>query len=147
MKEAPMRALSLAAVVALAAAPAIAQDAVKNPQQKPATSAVKPQMSTVSPQTSTVSREAQEKLREALQRAGFRDIRIVDATYVIHARTQDGNFVVMYVNPSDAGADSTTTGEARTETPPAPEAPVVDRADAHLQKYDAETGNPQSKAR
>jgi hypothetical protein len=38
-------------------------------------------------------------LRTSLKDAGFKDVRIVDATYLIHARTSDGNFVIMTVNP------------------------------------------------
>jgi hypothetical protein len=127
-----MRALPFVAVVLLAAAPAVAQSTGKSPRQEPATAPLKPQTSTVSPQTSTVSPQAQEKLREALQRAGFQDIRIVDTTLVIQARTQDGTSVVMYVNPTGLGSDSSAA--ARTETPHAPEAPVLKRADERL-KY------------
>jgi hypothetical protein len=125
-----MRMTALVSILVLAAVPAIAQDAGSTGKiegQKPAMSPLQPQMSTVSP-------PAQQKLRESLERAGFTDIQIVDA---IHARTSDGNLVVMYVNPPSVDAKSATTGERRTETPPAPEAPEVDRSDAHLDKYKA----------
>lgn len=38
-------------------------------------------------------------LRNSLKQAGFRDVRIVDATYLVHAITSDGTFVIMTVNP------------------------------------------------
>jgi hypothetical protein len=38
-------------------------------------------------------------VRQMLQNAGFQDIRIVDAAYLIEARTADGNYVTMYIDP------------------------------------------------
>ena len=125
-----MRILPIVTVLILAAAPTLAQDAGRNDagaKQKPVTAPLIAQMSTVSSQ-------AKEKLRKSLEKAGFRDIEIVDAAYAVHARTQDGSSIVMYVNPPEAGSGAATTGQSRTETPPAPEAPVLNRGNAQMDK-------------
>lgn len=41
---------------------------------------------------------SQEKLRQTLQKAGFEDIRVLDAAYLVEARTQDGTWVTMMVD-------------------------------------------------
>lgn len=56
----------------------------------------------------------QAKLREALQQAGFSEIRILDAAYLVHAKTQDGDVVVLTINPPSMAALSGQTGGATT---------------------------------
>jgi hypothetical protein len=46
---------------------------------------------------------SQQQLRQQLTQAGFRDVQIVDAAYLVQARTQDGNTVLMMINPPSAG--------------------------------------------
>jgi hypothetical protein len=48
----------------------------------------------------------QDKLRKTLQEASFQDIRILDAAYLVQARTKDGDPVVLSIYPPEA----TTTG-------------------------------------
>jgi hypothetical protein len=48
----------------------------------------------------------QTKLRESLQKAGFEDIKIVDATYLVDARTSDGSRALMHINPASATSGS-----------------------------------------
>lgn len=82
-----MRTVSLAAIFALAAAPIAAQQAgtmdnsvykIQDESRQPATA-------------------SQEKLRRALEEAGFRQVVIVNAAYVVRAKTEDGDDVVMHV--------------------------------------------------
>jgi len=66
----------------------------------------------------------QERLRQQLSQAGFQDVRVLDAAYLVQARTQDGNTVFMMINPPDgamrtssaqgAGATGTTAGSAQS---------------------------------
>lgn len=42
---------------------------------------------------------AEQRLRRALKQAGFTDVQVLGATYRIRARDEDGNTVVMRVNP------------------------------------------------
>ncbi len=41
----------------------------------------------------------QDKLRQTLQQAGFQNVQILDASYLVQAKTKDGDPVVMIVNP------------------------------------------------
>lgn len=43
---------------------------------------------------------AQQTLRQNLQSAGFTDVAIVDAAYLVHAKTADGSTVRMTIDPS-----------------------------------------------
>lgn len=54
----------------------------------------------------------QERLRQQLTQAGFRDVQILDTAYLVQARTQDGNTVLMTINPPSAG--SQTSGSSGT---------------------------------
>src|SRR5690606_21851054 len=56
-----------------------------------------------SPQSSAMS---QQKLRSALEAAGFTQINIIDSTYLVRAQTEDGNNVVLYIDPPAAGQQS-----------------------------------------
>jgi hypothetical protein len=53
----------------------------------------------------------QTKVRESLEKAGFKDVKIVDAAYLVNANTSDGSKAVMYINPSSSMApDKASTG-------------------------------------
>jgi hypothetical protein len=104
-----MRNVAIAAVLAMAIAPAAAQQS--GTAQKSGTA----QQAPSSMQTTQPSAAAQAKLRDSLQQAGFKDIKIVDAAYVVHARTSDGNIAVMYIDPPSASVGTTgtaTSGES-----------------------------------
>jgi hypothetical protein len=45
------------------------------------------------------ARRGEEQLRSALQQAGFSDIRILDAAYLVQAQSPDGRQVTMFVDP------------------------------------------------
>jgi hypothetical protein len=51
-------------------------------------------------------------LRSSLKEAGFRNIRVVDATYLVHATTSDGNVVVMTVNPPSLPWQQARSGQS-----------------------------------
>jgi hypothetical protein len=66
----------------------------------------------------------QDKLRQQLTQAGFRDVKILDAAYLVQARTQDGNDVMMMINPPASGTrtsgtkgGSSATGSTGTTSP------------------------------
>ena len=66
----------------------------------------------------------QQQLRRQLEQAGFRDVQVLDAAYLVQARTQDGNTVFMMINPpgssmqgagmSPGQGSSATTGSSGT---------------------------------
>ncbi|MCC7347739.1 MAG: hypothetical protein IT538_10120 [Variibacter sp.] len=105
-----MQRTALAAIIALAVTPALGQQAA--PQTQGA------QQNAPSATAGQPPAAPQAKLRDSLQQAGFKDIRIVDETFVVHARNSDGDMTVMYLNPAaPTGAPGTTTT-----------GPVADRA-------------------
>ena len=61
---------------------------------------------------------SQAKLTESLKKAGFTDVQIVDASYMVHAKSSDGEPVVMVINPpavtSATGAGTGTSGSSST---------------------------------
>lgn len=80
---------ALAAVAALAASPALAQSSGQQQAQQPA-----PQ-----PKATAMGKD---KLRQSLEKAGFSEVRVVDATYMVSARTAEGERVMMFIDPPSA---------------------------------------------
>ncbi|MEZ5818144.1 MAG: hypothetical protein R3D44_13775 [Hyphomicrobiaceae bacterium] len=66
--------------------------------------------------TANIHAMSQSKLTDALKKAGFQDVSIVDASYMVHAKTSDGEPVVMVINPpsvsSATGGGSGTSGRS-----------------------------------
>ena len=93
-----MRSLAIAAVLAIAMVPAAAQQSGTQSQGAPGAAA---QSGTQPPAA------VQAKLRQSLEQAGFKNVKIVDATYLVHARTSDGNMAVMYIDPPPASSGTT----------------------------------------
>lgn len=58
------------------------------------------------------------KLRESLEKAGFKDIAILDAAYLVHARNSDGDLIVMTINPPTVATTSTlgSSGESSSSS-------------------------------
>lgn len=54
----------------------------------------------------------QDKLKQSLEKAGFTNVRVVDATYMVHARSSDGDNVIMYIDPPSAGSASASSGSS-----------------------------------
>jgi hypothetical protein len=107
-----MKAWATAAAILALSVPAAAQQS--SAQQKGSSSAqAGTQTGTQSSgQQQQVKAMSQQKLRDSLQKAGFQDIKIVDAAYVVHARTSEGQMVVMYIDPPSAMRGAGTTGAA-----------------------------------
>ncbi len=67
----------------------------------------------------------QQKLRSSLKEAGFTQIRLLDAQYLIQARDDDGNTVFMAINPPSvenrgaetSGLNSNADADERADTP------------------------------
>lgn len=53
---------------------------------------------------------SQVQLRGSLEKAGYKNIRIVDAAYVVQAVGPTGDQVVMYINPPDVAATASNAG-------------------------------------
>lgn len=58
----------------------------------------------------------QDRLRQTLESAGFQQIQILDAAYLVQAQTEDGDTVFMVINPpmGAGGAGMAGTGSDRT---------------------------------
>ncbi|SMF23536.1 hypothetical protein SAMN02982917_1156 [Azospirillum oryzae] len=73
--------------------------------------------STAATQThSQIQAMTQDKLRKQLEQAGFKNVTIIDAAYLVQAQTQDGNQVFMTINPPSqmSGSSSSSSGSATT---------------------------------
>lgn len=55
---------------------------------------------------------SQDNLRKQLQQAGFKNIEILDAAYLVQAQTSDGNSVFMTINPPAMSGSSSASGNA-----------------------------------
>jgi hypothetical protein len=108
------RILTGAAMLALFAAPAFAQ----SPTSSSPSGA---QSSTTS--TSTQNTAASQKIKQDLQEAGFTDIKVVAQSFVVQAKSKDGDPVLMTIGPrgmsvfeamnnKDSASDKSTTGSA-----------------------------------
>ncbi len=75
-------------------------------------------------QQSQMQAMGRDKLRQQLTEAGFRDVKILDTAYLVQARTQDGNDVMMMINPPASGTrtsgamgGSSATGSSGNASP------------------------------
>lgn len=110
--------LALAAGLTLGTAGALAQS---QPQQgssgsQPGGSAGSAQPS---PQGQNMARPmamTQDRLRQTLSQAGFQDVRVVDAAYLVQAKTKEGDTVLMMINPPEmmGGASASQSGTGST---------------------------------
>lgn len=58
----------------------------------------------------------QDKLRKQLEQAGFKNVTVIDAAYLVQAQTQDGNQVLMTVNPPSQMSGSSSSGSGGATT-------------------------------
>ncbi|HEX2528811.1 MAG TPA: hypothetical protein VHL31_21275 [Geminicoccus sp.] len=77
-------------------------------------------------QGSQIQAMTQSELRGSLEQAGFTDITVLDATYLVQAKTAKGDEVTMFINPpadmagenaaggSQAGSGGDASGQAQT---------------------------------
>jgi len=114
-----MRAVLIPAVMsaALLAAPAFAaqpggqaMQGSGGQQQQAQAGAPGAQNGTSSAQQQAWQAMSQVQLRQSLEKAGYKDIRIVDAAYVVQAVGPTGDQVVMYINPPDVAATASNAG-------------------------------------
>jgi hypothetical protein len=57
-------------------------------------------------QSAQMQAMGQGKLRSTLEKAGFSSIEILDAAYLVNAKSPDGNQVMMFINPPAVGASA-----------------------------------------
>jgi hypothetical protein len=81
-------AIAAASALALASFPALAQSSDDASQQGKSAQ-----------QQPKIQAMTQDKLRQNLESAGFSDVTILDATYLVRASTEDGQDVMMFINP------------------------------------------------
>ncbi len=111
-----MKKLTLPVVLALAlgagATGALAQSTTTGQQGSSSKTMTQDQMGSSTTQLHAMS---QSKLSQALKQAGFTDVQVVDASYMVHAKTSDGEPVVMVINPpSVSAATGSGTGTGGT---------------------------------
>ena len=119
-------ALPLVASLALFAAPAFAQSSgvtgTSPSDTSPSTSAAASTSSTASEMNGgKLSMDTQQKIRQSLEQSGFKDIRVVPESFVIHAQAPDGSHVVMMMTPEmttgvieHTGSSSAPTGATQS---------------------------------
>ena len=107
MKTALLTALLLAATLS---SPALAQTGTSTANNQSTTNS---QSSTNSGQTA-----AAQKIKDDLQKAGFTDIKVVAESFVVQAKTKDGNPIVMTIGPHGMSVfeamNTTTSGSGAT---------------------------------
>jgi hypothetical protein len=103
-----MRAITLtcASVLALAASPVLAQSSSKSGQQQ----------NNAGTGSQTATAMTQQKLQDDLKKAGFTNISVLDAAYLVQADTSDGNEVMMLINPPAGSAGSSGSGSSSTSS-------------------------------
>lgn len=68
-------------------------------------------------QQDQVMAKTAEKLKTQLSNAGFKEVTVLDAAYLVQAQTEDGNRVLMLINPPANMTDTTaTTGSTTPES-------------------------------
>jgi hypothetical protein len=99
-----MRAITLtcASVLALAASPVLAQSSSQSGQQQGNTGS----------DSQTATAMTQQKLQSDLKKAGFTNISVLDAAYLVQADTSDGNQVMMLINPPTGSAGAGGSGSS-----------------------------------
>ena len=105
-----MAMLGLTSAVALAAAPAFAQSSNQSGQQGKSASGQ---------QSQQIQAMNQEKLRSNLEKAGFSNVTVLDAAYLVQADTSDGNQVMMLINPPSGGSGSQASAGSSSAVPAA----------------------------
>lgn len=88
--------MTASAVAALAlTSPVLAQNASKGSQA----SSQQPSSSNQQPSTANQNLAAAQQVQQDLQKAGFTDVKVVAESFVVQAKSKDGNPVVMTIGP------------------------------------------------
>ncbi len=97
----------MTAALALATTSAFAQQSGQSDQPNQQKQAAQTEQQSGQPSNAQNAQHmamTQGKLRKALQDAGFKSIRVIDASYLVQAQTQDGDSVLMFINPPQTTA-------------------------------------------
>jgi hypothetical protein len=105
-----------ALIGAALAGPAFAQGSSPQAQQQPGQSRGQNQGQNQGQGQGQTQNQAmsQQQLRRQLEQAGFRDVQILDAAYLVQARTQEGHTVLMTINPPGPGSQTTGMSSGQT---------------------------------
>ena len=99
-----MKTIAMTMAFGLLAAPAFAQ--TSGGSSSDATEGQTDQSTQAGSSTSQMSAASQEKVREQLAEAGFQEVEILDASYLVRAQTEEGNTVLMVIDPPMGGMGS-----------------------------------------
>jgi len=99
---------SIAVAAALLAMAALPPSAQQSGTQSPQAGAQQQS----SKQSGNKSAAEQTKVRQSLEQAGFKDVKIMDAAYMVHARTASGEMAVLYIDPPSVASGTTGSGSA-----------------------------------
>ncbi len=91
--------------IGLLATPALAQSSNQGGDQKQGQSA-----SSSSQQMTQMQAMSQDRLTKSLEQAGFKNITVVDATYLVQAQGPHGDRVTMLIDPPTVGGTSGGSG-------------------------------------
>lgn len=89
----------VAAVALLTAGPALAQQQQQGQQAQQGQQMQQAQPGGQEQPTREQVMRSQQQMEQTLREAGFQNIRVLDAAYLVQARTQQGETVVLVVNP------------------------------------------------
>ena len=87
------------AALALIASPALAQSPSDAPSPNASQSAQSPNAKPTEGTPTIANYTAAQKIKQDLQNAGFRDVKIVAESFVVQARTKDGDPMLMTIGP------------------------------------------------
>ncbi len=93
-----------AAAIGLFALPAAAQQSPSKSQSMPSAG----QSSAAQPSAGLPA--SAQTIRQNLEKSGFQDVSVIDAAYLVHARTSDGSIAVMFIDPPGGPAPTTGAG-------------------------------------
>jgi hypothetical protein len=101
-----MRSMLIPAVAAAAllATPALAQSQQQTGQAG--------KSATTGQQGMQAQAMTQDKLRSSLEQAGFKQVTVLDAAYLVQAQSPNGEQVMMFINPPSTGGASASAGGA-----------------------------------
>jgi hypothetical protein len=111
-----IRGLALAAGLTFGAAGALAQSQQGSSGPQPSGSAGSAQQTTQGQNTARSMTMTQDRLRQTLSQAGFQEVRIVDAAYLVQAKSKQGDTVLMMINSPEmmGGASASPNGTGST---------------------------------
>lgn len=101
--------ISAAAILAIGSTSAFAQS---QPSGQSGTTSSSPSSASSASSTlgSVPKAMSQDKVRQVMKDAGFSNVQILDATYLVRAQTKDGDHILVVLNPPVMGNAPATTG-------------------------------------